>query len=128
MSTIRIGSCCLDSEILSFILNAYKDNLNENGNYRRITIQSSRLGDDNLNNDATREVLCQFLSQISREKTVLLECDDEVFDSWSRDTENPDKITLKYKGEGGNTELRTFVPDKYRGVSGEIDTAFEDGP
>ena len=94
------------------ILEAYRDNLNENGNYRRIMI-TNKSAEDLLNNDATREVICEFLGKISREKTVIFECDSQVFDSWSRDPENAEKITLKYKG-GDEGEMQTFTPERFR--------------
>lgn len=112
LTTVRIGSCCMTPEILAQILDAYVENLNENGNYRRIQM-TNKEGEDFLNNDATREIICNFLGKIKPEKTVLVECDTLVFESWHRDKENPQKVTLSFK-TSEEAELQTYVPESFR--------------
>ena len=96
-------------EILAPICDALAEVLNANGNYQRIRfLNKDGISEEFLSNHQTREVLCVFLGKIKKEKSVFVECNKDVMASWTRnkkrqiyilkDSENANKITLKYKG------------------------------
>ena len=101
LRSFGLNDCRISAEKLGLILNVLADIvINYDREYYFNFKQNKDLPylatkNENDSYDA-QEILCEFLGKLPPERQINLTCDPQILKSWTRDSNDPAKVTLEY--------------------------------
>ena len=98
LRSFGMNDCCMNAERLGLILNILADiviNYDREYYFNFKQNMPYLAKQEGVSYDA-QEILCEFLGKLPPERKINLTCDPQILKSWTRDSNDPAKVTLEY--------------------------------